>query len=113
MTVIQINNTLTNRERSPGRGLWNSIAADSAAVPLTAPQRDELDRRLADHAAHPNDVLSWDENQGLAGRTPPLTTQPHLPARCREPRPCPTWPRQATSERLSDVILGERSQRLF
>jgi len=61
MTVIQINNTLTNRERSPGRGLWNSIAADSAAVPLTTPQRDELDRRLADHAAHPNDVLSWDE----------------------------------------------------
>ena len=41
--------------------IWDSIAADSAAVPLTTPQRDELDRRLADHAAHPNDVLSWDE----------------------------------------------------
>jgi putative addiction module component (TIGR02574 family) len=41
--------------------IWESIAADSAAVPLTTPQRDELDRRLADQAAHPNDVLSWDE----------------------------------------------------
>jgi len=41
--------------------IWNSIAADSAAVPLTTPQRDELDRRLADHAAHPNAVVSWDE----------------------------------------------------
>jgi hypothetical protein len=28
---------------------------------LTTPQRDELDRRLTDHAAHPNEVLSWDE----------------------------------------------------
>jgi len=41
--------------------IWDSIAADSAAVSLTTPQRDELDRRLADHAAHSNDVLSWDE----------------------------------------------------
>ncbi len=41
--------------------IWDSIAAESAAVPLTTPQRDELDRRLADHTAHPNDVLSWDE----------------------------------------------------
>jgi putative addiction module component (TIGR02574 family) len=41
--------------------IWDSIAADSAAAPLTTPQRDELDRRLADHASHPNDVVSWDE----------------------------------------------------
>ncbi len=41
--------------------IWDSIATDSAAVPLTIPQRDELDRRLADHAAHPNDVFLWDE----------------------------------------------------
>lgn len=41
--------------------LWDSIAADSAAVPLTQPQRDELDRRIADHEANPNDVVSWEE----------------------------------------------------
>jgi putative addiction module component (TIGR02574 family) len=41
--------------------LWDSIAADSEAVPLTGPQRVELDRRLADHEASPNDVTSWDE----------------------------------------------------
>ena len=40
--------------------IWDSIAAESAAVPLTTPQRDKLDRRFADHAAHP-EVLSWDE----------------------------------------------------
>jgi len=42
MTLLQVNNTLTNKERMHGRGLWDSIVADSAAVPLTAPQRAEL-----------------------------------------------------------------------
>jgi len=41
--------------------LWDSIAADSEAVPLTGPQRVELDRRLAEHEADPTDVTSWDE----------------------------------------------------
>jgi putative addiction module component (TIGR02574 family) len=27
--------------------LWDSIAADAAAVPVTAEQREELDRRIA------------------------------------------------------------------
>ena len=38
--------------------LWDSIAA---ATPLTNAQRAELDRRLADHEAHPDDVVSWEE----------------------------------------------------
>jgi putative addiction module component (TIGR02574 family) len=41
--------------------LWDSIAADSSAVPLTKAQRDELDRRIADHEANPNDVVPWEE----------------------------------------------------
>lgn len=41
--------------------IWDSIAADSAAIPLTQAQRDELDRRIADHEANPNDVVSWEE----------------------------------------------------
>ena len=41
--------------------LWDSIAADSEAVPLTGPQRVELNRRLADHRADRTDVMSWDE----------------------------------------------------
>ena len=41
--------------------IWDSIAADSAAVPLTTSQRDELDRRLVDHVANPDDVVSWDD----------------------------------------------------
>ena len=41
--------------------LWDSIAADSRAVPLTAAQRTELDRRIAEHEAKPNDVVPWEE----------------------------------------------------
>jgi len=41
--------------------IWDSIAADSAAIPLTQAQRDELDRRIADHEANPDDVVPWDE----------------------------------------------------
>ncbi len=41
--------------------LWDSIAADSAGIPLTGAQRAELDRRLADHEANPADVVPWEE----------------------------------------------------
>ncbi len=41
--------------------IWDSIAADSTAVPLTHAQRDELDRKIADHEANPDDVVSWEE----------------------------------------------------
>ena len=38
--------------------LWDSIAA---STPITDAQRAELDRRLADHEANPDDVVSWEE----------------------------------------------------
>lgn len=40
--------------------LWDSIAADTE---LTDAQRVELDRRLADHEAYPDEVVSWEEVQ--------------------------------------------------
>ena len=41
--------------------LWDSIAADSAAIPLTAEQSQELERRLADYEANPGDGVPWPE----------------------------------------------------
>lgn len=41
--------------------LWDSIAVDSAEVPLTEAQRTELDRRIAEHEATPDDFASWEE----------------------------------------------------
>lgn len=38
--------------------LWDSIASSAA---LTDAQREELDRRLADHRQHPDDVTPWSE----------------------------------------------------
>ena len=38
--------------------LWDSIASSAA---LTDAQREELDRRLAVHRQHPDDVTPWHE----------------------------------------------------
>ena len=40
--------------------IWASICSD-ATFPLTDAQRAELDRRVADDDAFPNDVVPWDE----------------------------------------------------
>jgi len=40
--------------------IWDSIAEDQSALPVTAAQRKELERRLRDHEAHPDDVEAWE-----------------------------------------------------
>ncbi len=39
--------------------IWESL--DEQSVPVTAEQRAELERRLADHEANPEDVVSLEE----------------------------------------------------
>jgi putative addiction module component (TIGR02574 family) len=41
--------------------IWASICADDRRFPLSQAQRDELDRRIADDDAFPDDVVPWDE----------------------------------------------------
>ncbi|MBL8225053.1 MAG: addiction module protein [Chromatiales bacterium] len=41
--------------------LWDSIAAEGADLPLTPAQAGELDRRLTDHRATPDDVVPLEE----------------------------------------------------
>ena len=41
--------------------IWDSIAAESAAVPLTEAQRVELQKRIEEDDAHPDDVTSWEQ----------------------------------------------------
>lgn len=41
--------------------IWASICADSASFPLTEAQRAELDRRIADDEAFPDDVMPWED----------------------------------------------------
>ena len=39
--------------------LWDNIVERNAVPPLTQAQMAELDRRIADHEANPDDVVSW------------------------------------------------------
>ena len=45
--------------------IWDSIAATPATVPITAAERAELDRRIAEDDADPDDVVSWQEAEDL------------------------------------------------
>jgi putative addiction module component (TIGR02574 family) len=40
--------------------LWDSIA-DSPEIPLTEEQRQEIDRRLAEHDRNPESAIPWEE----------------------------------------------------
>lgn len=39
--------------------LWDSVAAETGGLPLTASQQVELDRRLADTERHPDAAEPW------------------------------------------------------
>lgn len=42
--------------------LWDSVAAEPAhAPPLSQAQKDEIDRRLADHALNPTKLEVWED----------------------------------------------------
>jgi len=46
--------------------IWDGIVSRCAAPSLTETQKLELDRRLADHLANPDDVVPWDEVKAAA-----------------------------------------------
>ncbi len=41
--------------------IWATICADPKTFPLSSEQRAELDRRIIDDDACPDDVVPWDE----------------------------------------------------
>lgn len=46
--------------------IWDGIVSRGAAPTLTDEQKTELDRRLADYLANPNDVVSWNDVKAAA-----------------------------------------------
>ncbi len=54
------------RQRVLGDLLSKGDDADEDEGPLTEAQRNELERRLADHLAHPTDVVPWEEVKARA-----------------------------------------------
>ena len=49
--------------------LWDSIPAESEALPVTQEQREEWDRRLAEHMSDPASAIPWEQaRQSLRDR---------------------------------------------
>jgi putative addiction module component (TIGR02574 family) len=46
--------------------IWDGIVSRGASPSLSAAQKTELDRRLANHLANPNDVVPWSEVKAAA-----------------------------------------------
>ncbi len=46
--------------------IWDGIVSRGTAPSLTEAQKAELDRRLADHLANPDDVVPWSEVKAAA-----------------------------------------------
>ena len=46
--------------------IWDSIAAEPGRVHLSDAQRQELERRLAEHEANPDDVVPWEQIKAQA-----------------------------------------------
>lgn len=48
--------------------LWDSIAAESATLPLSPDQKVEVDRRLAEHDQNPASAIPWEDVQARLTR---------------------------------------------
>jgi putative addiction module component (TIGR02574 family) len=46
--------------------IWDSISAEVESHPLNEAQRQEIDRRLAAHAANPQAALPWEQVEAEA-----------------------------------------------
>jgi putative addiction module component (TIGR02574 family) len=46
--------------------IWTGIVSRGLEPSLTESQKLELDRRLEDHLANPNDVIAWDDVKAAA-----------------------------------------------
>lgn len=50
--------------------IWDSVAAEPSAPRLTEAQRQELQRRLDDHEANPDDVVPWEQIKARRSAAP-------------------------------------------
>lgn len=46
--------------------IWDSVAPQIAAAPLTDAQKVEIDRRLAAHRANPQAAIPWEQVEAAA-----------------------------------------------
>ncbi len=69
MTVLQqlgIDRMTVGERIALAQEILDSVAADQPRMPLSEAKRQELDRRLADLAADPDDGVPWEEVEAAA-----------------------------------------------
>jgi putative addiction module component (TIGR02574 family) len=59
VSIEEILNLSVKRRLEVIEKIWDSIASDQEAIPLTSAQRKELDRRRAEHRADPSAAVPW------------------------------------------------------
>ena len=60
--ILSAANSLSIDERIRlAEAIWEGIDAEEPLPELTEAQKQELDRRLAEHEANPHDVIPWEQ----------------------------------------------------
>jgi putative addiction module component (TIGR02574 family) len=77
--------------------IMDEVAAEQEHAPLSEAKREELDRRIADDDANPEDVVSWEEAEGsilarLQCRAAPRSSVRQVPVHSFFPTPPPPAP---------------------
>jgi putative addiction module component (TIGR02574 family) len=65
-TLSEIASLSVDERLSFVEAIWETIVTDPAQPELTEAQRQALERRLADHAAFPDQVTPWEEVKAQA-----------------------------------------------
>jgi putative addiction module component (TIGR02574 family) len=61
ITVADVSHMSVRKRLQLVEDIWDSIAADSKAVPITPTQRAEIDRRLQAKRRNPGASVPWEE----------------------------------------------------
>ena len=61
MKVLGIDRLPASERITLLQDIWDSLVDEQAIPGLTEPQKHELDRRIADLDAHPENVLTWEQ----------------------------------------------------
>ncbi len=65
-TLAEIATLPVNERLCLVEAIWETIVAEPGQPELTDAQKRELERRLAAHAASPDDVVSWEQAKAKA-----------------------------------------------
>ena len=63
---LEIDRMTVDERISLVQEIWDSIDAEPRPPLLSEAQREELERRLADHLSNPDDVVPWEEVKAKA-----------------------------------------------